>query len=80
MPGCSHRLAYPEVQSVVVGQYVFRWVDPVIGHVFIRVGFQKFNRKSQAFPHTSNVVWMLEITVVKGRLYSRVGRCQPDVS
>ena len=80
MPGCSHGLAYPEVQSVVVGQNAIRWVDPMIGHVFKRVGFQKSIRKSQAFSHPSTVVWMLEITVVKGRLYSGVGRCQPDVS
>ena len=39
VPGCSHDLAYPAVQSVVVAQNVIRRVDPVIDHVFKRVGF-----------------------------------------
>src|SRR5205807_3182984 len=30
VPGCAHGLAYPEVQSVIVGQHGIRRVDPVI--------------------------------------------------
>ena len=68
MPGRAHGLADPEIQSVVVGQNVSRRVDPVIDHVFKCVGFQQSRRQSQAFPHPSNVVSMLEITIVEGRL------------
>ena len=66
VPGCAHGLPYPQVQSVVVGQNVIRRVDPVIDHVLIRIGLQQFRRQPQAFPHPSNVIWMLEITVVEG--------------
>ena len=65
MPGCSHGLAYIDVQSVVVGQNVIRWVEPVIGHVFIRIGFKESDRHPHAFPHPTNVVWMLKIAVVE---------------
>ena len=80
MPGCAHGLAYPEIQRVVVGQNGIRGVDPVIGHVCIRVGFQQSPRQSQAFPHPSPVVGMLEIPVVKGRLDAGIGRGQPDIA
>src|SRR5205823_14699124 len=51
-----------------------------VGHAFIRVGLQQSRRQSQAFPHPSDVVWMLEITVVEGGLNARVGRSESDVS
>jgi len=45
----------PEVERIVVGQNGIRGVDPVVGHVCIRVGFQQPQRQSQAFPHPSPV-------------------------
>src|SRR5215831_12494701 len=80
VPGCAHGLAYPEIQRVVVSQNGIRGVDPVIHHIFIRLGCQQAHRHTQAFPHPSPVVGMLEITVVKGRLDAGVGRGQPDVA
>src|SRR5215469_3933913 len=72
-------LQVPET-CLVVGQNVARRVDPVVGHLFIRVGLQQSSCQSQAFPHPSDVVWMLQITVVEGGLDARVGRSEPDVS
>src|SRR5262245_14453820 len=73
MPGGAHGLAYPVLESSLVGQNGIRGVDAVIDHVFIRVGFQQSYRQTQAFLHPSYVVRMLEVTVVKGRLYFGVG-------
>src|SRR5580704_11844940 len=79
VPGGTRGLTYPEVQSVVAGQNVRGGVDPVIDYVFIHVGFQQPRCQSQAFPHPSNVVWVLEITIIEGRLDAGIGRGQPDV-
>tara|TARA_B100000408_G_scaffold136309_2_gene126236 strand:- start:145 stop:258 length:114 start_codon:yes stop_codon:yes gene_type:complete len=37
MPSRAHVLAYPEVKSIIVGQYLVLWIDPVVYHVFIGV-------------------------------------------
>src|SRR4051812_25145553 len=54
-------------------------MDPVIGHLLKCVGLQQFRCQSHAFADPANIISMLEITIVEGRLDAWVGRAQPDI-
>ena len=80
VPGGSDGLTDIEVQGVVVGYDVIRGLDAVIGHVFVRIGFQECDCHADAFSHPALVVGMLEIPVVECGLYCGIGTGEPDVS
>jgi hypothetical protein len=64
VPGGADGLPDIKVQRIVGGDDVIRGLDAVLGHVFVRLGFQEGDGHADAFSHPTLVVGMVEMVVL----------------